>query len=216
MKTKKLTSDWIHFDVYQTAAARGDARILLQNQVSLSVLANSSHWEHIYAIAKSASIPFAVKQVDDRLRAFSFPRGMTYFGNAGDQIQEIVGNYATLRWWMEAEGLVIAEPVVYFGTLVPFDFFAGELVSSRWIQNRLSRADLIGIAQQLDAQSFELKQCLQPSQWKPIAEYNQKFSRNPIRTFQEAASNKKFTRSVRRRLYLARERYTKCIQQSDH
>jgi hypothetical protein len=121
-------------------------------------------------------------------------------------------NYPTLRWWMDADGLVIAEPSAELGPLDPFDHFAGELVALKWKQNRLSADDFLDIAKQVDARGFELKQCLQPAQWKPIAEHNQKFARNAVRTFEVAASNAKFTRNIRRRLYVARDRYEKARQ----
>jgi len=60
-----------------------------------------------------------------------YVRGCVYFGQAGGQIQKIMMNYPTLRWWMEADGLVIDEPTAEIGPLDSFDRFAGELVSSK-------------------------------------------------------------------------------------
>jgi hypothetical protein len=44
----------------------------------------------------------------------------------GDQIQIILMDYSTLRWWMEADGLVIDEPAAEMGPLNPFNSFAGD------------------------------------------------------------------------------------------
>jgi hypothetical protein len=200
---------WRHFDAHRTKDARGDAGMLVQNPVNLSAEAGSTHWDHVYAIASSALRPFKVKSVSERLKELIFVSGRVYFGHAGDQIQKIMMNYPTLRWWMDADGLVIAEPAAELGPLDPFDRFVGELVALKWKQNRLCTDDFLEITKQVDAKGFELKPCLQPAQWKLIAEYNQKFARNAIRTFEAAASNAKFTRSIRRRLYVARDRYEK-------
>jgi len=200
---------WRHFDARRTIGARGDASILVQNPVGLTAEAGSTHWDHVHVIASSALRPFKVKSVSGRLKEPILVRGCVYFGHAGDQIQKIMMNYPTLRWWMDADGLVIAEPAAELGQLDSFDRFAGELVALKSKQNRLYADDLLIIAKQVDASGSGLKQCLQPAQWKPIAEHNQKFARNAIRTFEAAASNAKFTRSIRRRLYVARDRYEK-------
>jgi len=203
---------WRHFDTRRTKDLRGDANILVQNHVSLTATAGSTHWDHVYAIASSAPRPFPVKSVSERLKEPIFARGCVYFGHAGDQIHKIMMNYPTLRWWMDADGLVIAEPAAELGPLDPFDRFAGELVALKWKRNRLSADDLVDIAKQVDGKGFKLNQCLQPAQWSPIADHNQKFARNPIQTFEAAASNAKFTRNIRRRLYVARNRYEKAKQ----
>jgi hypothetical protein len=207
MKKSALRFTWRHFDARRTKDARGDASILVQNPVSLSAPAGSTRWDHVYAIASSALRPFPVKSISERLKEHISIRGCVFYGHVGDQIQKIMMNYPTLRWWMEADGLVIAEPADEIGPLDPFDRFAGELVSAKWKQNKLLPDDFLGIARQLDGRGFVLKQNLQPAQWKPIAEHNMKFAQNAIRTFEAAARNAKFSRSIRRRLYVARDRY---------
>jgi len=198
---------WPHFDVQRTKAAGGDANCLVQNHVSVSMPAGSTHWDHVYAIAKTAYQPFKVKFVAERLKESQFVRGRACFGNAGNEIQNIVMNYPTLRWWMEADGLVIDEPAAEVGPLKDFDRFAGELVAATWAEGHLAEQDFIAIAKQLDEKGFVLKACLQPAQWKLIAEHNQKYARGAIKTFEAAAIHPRFSRAIRRRLYLARDRY---------
>jgi hypothetical protein len=169
----------------------------------------STHWDHVHAIANGALRPFQVKFVSERLKEDRSIRGRVYFGHAGDQIQQILMNYPTLRWWMEAGGLVIDEPAAEMGPLDLFDSSAGELVISKWTEKGLPLAELVEIAKQLDAKGFELKACLQPAQWKPISDHNQKFARKAIRTFEAAAQDKRFVRGIRKRLYLSRDRYRK-------
>lgn len=136
-------------------------------------------------------------------------RWCVYFGHAGNQIENIMMNYPTLRFWMEADGLVIDEPAAEMGPLNSFDSFAGGLVLAKWTAKGLFSDDLLEIARQLDSKDFRLKDCLQAAQWEPISAHNQKLARNAVRTFEGAAQDHRFVRSIRRRLYLARDRYRK-------
>lgn len=206
---------WRHFDAQRTKTAGGDANCLVQNLVSLCMPPDSTHWDHVYAIANGAYQPFKVKFVAERLKEHHAIRGRPFFGHAGDKIQEILLNYPTLRWWMEADGLVIDEPVAEVGRLEEFDRFAGELVTAKWTGERLAEHDFIDIAKRLDERGFALNACLQRAQWKPIAVHNQKFAQKAIKTFEAAAKDRRFSRSIRRRLYLARNRYRKAQRPVD-
>ena len=205
-------ASWKHFDAQRTKAMRGETNCLLEGHVSLSMPSNSTHWDHIHAIADQCGRPFKVKFVSDRLKDHRAIRGRVFFGYAGNQIQQIMVNYPTLRWWMEADGLVIDEPSGEIGALEEFDRVAGELVISKWTDKRLSKDDFITIAKQLDEKGYKLSSNLQKAQWEPIAAYNQKYARKAIRTFEAAANDARFARSIRRRLYLARDRYRKAIR----
>jgi hypothetical protein len=206
-KAAALRSIWPHFDAERSIKAPEYVRSLERNPVSISLPEDSSHWDAVHAIAGHANCPLPVKHVSDVLKEARAIRGLSCFGHVGDQIQKILDNYPTLRWWMEPDGLVIDEPKVALTHLLSFDRFAGELVHSSWTNGRLPKGSLMAIARELDAMKFKLSDCLQPAQWAPIAKYNQKHASNAIRTFEAAARHNKFGRHVRRRLYLARDRY---------
>jgi hypothetical protein len=198
---------WNRFDALRTSGARGDVDVLRVNPVNLSVPASSSHFDHIIEISRSASTPFPIKSLSEKLNAHRSPRGRGYFGHVGDIIEQLMTNYPTLRWWIEADGLVVDEISSELGPLSAFDLHAGSMAVEHIKNGRLDKDSLLIIAEQLDARGFLLKENLQPAQWRPIAEYNQKHSRTPIRTFAKAVNNPKFSRGVRRRLYVARDRY---------
>jgi hypothetical protein len=206
-KAAALKSMWAHFDADRSIKSPEYVRILERNPVNISLPRDSSHWDAVHAIARNANCPLPVKYVSEVLKESRAIRGRTCFGHVGDQIQKILDNYSSLRWWIEPQGLVIDEPKVDLTRLLPFDRFAGELVHSSWTNKGLPESSLLAIAKQLDAEEFKLRDSLQPAQWAPIAKYNQKFPRKSIRTFEAAARHNIYARAIRRRLYLARDRY---------
>jgi hypothetical protein len=206
-KAAALRSIWPHFDAERSIKAPEYVRSLERNPVSISLPEDSSHWDAVHAIAGHANCPLPVKHVSDVLKEHRAIRGRSCFGDVGDQIEKILNNYPTLRWWMESEGLVIDKPKVDLAPLLPFDRFAGALVHSSWTNGRLPKGSLMAIAQQLDTEKFKLRDCLQPAQWVPISKCNQKYASKAIQTFEAAARHHIFVRQIRRRLYLARDRY---------
>lgn len=208
-KAAASKSVWPHFDAERSIKALEYVRILKPNPVSISLPRDSSHWDAVHDIASNASCPLPVKHVSGILKEHRARRGQSHFGHVGDQIEKILNNYPTLRWWVESEGLVIDKPKVDLARLLQFDRFAGALVHSSWTNGRLPKCSLMAIAQQLDMEKFKLRDCLQPAQWVPIAEYNEKHASNAILTFDAAARHSIFVRQIRRRLYLARDRYLK-------
>lgn len=197
-----------HYVAQRTRMGHGDVGPLRWSSVSISMPSNSTHFDHIQEIAKSACPPFRVKFLSAKLKEYHSLRGKVYFGGAARQIQQLMVNYPTLRWWVEADGLVIDE-IAELGPISDFDRLAGSLTQECWKNGRLSEESLVAIAERLDQERFSLKDHLQPAQWKPIAKYNQKFPKNPIRTFCDAVRQPRFVTSVRRRLYVARERFEK-------
>jgi hypothetical protein len=93
--------------------------------------------------------------------------------------------------------------------LSEFDRTTGKLAYDRTQNGRLSADAVRQIAEELDAAGFILKEGLQTAQWRPIAEYNKKYAKKAVKTFAAAAANPKFVRCIRRRYYVARERYRK-------
>ena len=164
--------------------------------------------DHIIEMAKAASLPFQIKVLSKDLEVQRSIRGRGYFGGTGKVIEKIMQNYPALRWWLGCDGLVIDEASNKLNDLSQFDRMAGALIADIWKNGHLSKESLVEIAKKLDNERFKLKDCLQPAQGKPIADYNRKKPREPIRTFSDAAGHPRLVRGVRRRLYLARNRYS--------
>lgn len=209
-KVQKLL--WSRFDQRRTREAGRKADFLLRSNVSLSMSAGSSHREDVEEIARMSSQPFSIASISKVLDERKSLRGVAYFGEAGSQIDKILHNYPGMRWWMEKDGLVIDVAQQHSANrLSEFDRTAGKLVCDATRHGKFS-TDAVGkIATRLDVSGFTLSENLQPAQWKPIADHNRKHAKSAIKTFAAAASNPKFVRSVRRRLYVARDRYQKSL-----
>lgn len=136
-------------------------------------------------------------------------RGKSVFGLVGDKIDQIAANFEDMRWWISKDGLNMAVVSPLAAKLSRFDDFAGKLYVNSSKNGKLSKECLVAIAKEVDLAGFALKEELQPAQWKPIAEFNQRNPRQPIKTFEKACIHRVSGRAVRRRLYVARERYIK-------
>lgn len=201
---------WSRFDLWQTRQTGGKADVLLRSIVSLSIPAGSSHREDVEQIARTASQPFSIVSISKALDERKSLRGVVYFGEAGSEIDKILHNYPGMRWWMEKDGLVIDVTQPHStNRLSEFDRTAGKLAYDATRHGKLSTDAVETIADGLDGSRFTLSENLQPAQWKPIADHNRKYAKSAIKTFAAAASHPKFVRSVRRRLYVARDRYQK-------
>jgi hypothetical protein len=166
-----------HFDVRRTNDTHGDMRVLQGNFVNLSMPAGSTHFDSLIEFCRSSVKPFPVKFLSEKLKEPQFIRGRVYSGKLGEQIQGILLNYPYLRWWIEQDGLVVGEARSEMGPLSDFDRIAGPIVLEHMKGDKLSASALASIAAKLDAEGFQLKQNLQPAQWKPISDYNQKYSK---------------------------------------
>jgi len=67
----------------------------------------SSHREQVEQIARAATQPFPIVSIAKSLDEFKSIRGRTFSRDAGCEIDLIVGNYPSMRWWMGKGGLVI-------------------------------------------------------------------------------------------------------------
>jgi hypothetical protein len=177
-----------HFDGQRTRATRGDVDILRGNFVSLTMLAGSTDFEALLEIGRSSREPFRVKFLSEKLRAKAYIRGRVFFGRLPDVIAKVLLEYPLLRWWIEEEGLVVDEARPELGPLSDFDRIAGALIIEHSRRGKVSAQALKSIAIRLDETEFGLRENLQPAQWKPISEYNQKYSRAPIKTFAAAVA----------------------------
>lgn len=151
-------------------------------------------------------MPIAIHSLADALSRTKLLRGKVIFGFAGDEIDKIADQYEDMRWWISKDGLHMAIVPPAAAKLSRFDELAGKLFVDRRKDGRLSKESLMVIAKELDAAGFLLREQLQPAQWKPISEHNQKHARHAIKSFKDACQPL-FVRSVRRRLYVARDRY---------
>lgn len=204
-----------HFDKQRTKDAHGDMNLVLGNIVNVTMPAGSTHYEALVEFGRSSMKPFPIKFLSEKLKEYKSIRGATHFGRLGISIETILGNYPYLRWWMEKDGLVVDEARSELGPLSDFDRIAGLLVIEHTKDDKLSADALASIAAKLDAEGLKLKENLQQAQWKPILEFNQKHSRAAIKTFVDAVGRPQFARSVRRRLYVARDRYKKALRPAE-
>lgn len=129
-------------------------------------------------------------------------------GSAADEIDKIARQYEEMRWWISKRGLNMAVVPPAMGKLSRFDEFAGKLYVDGSNTSKLSKKLLLAIAKKLDVAEFTLCE-LQPGQRTPIFEYNQRNPRRAIKTFEKACLHRRFIRSIRKRLYVARDRYMK-------
>jgi hypothetical protein len=111
-----------------------------------------------------------------------------------------------MRWWMAKDGLVVAVVSPKKRRLSKFDCFAGGLVVRSWVSGRLSKSALQEIAAELDSKGFPLD-LLQPAPRAKVLDYNRKYAKKAIKTFTAAIGRRDFVRYVRRRLFVARDRY---------
>lgn len=212
---KALSMIWPHFDLQRSEEAHGDLGLLFENPVGVSVPRGSNQCDLLYAIAKATHRPFPVKSISEKLKGSVYTRGRACFEpiSIGNLIEKVISGHPNLRWWIEAEGLVVDEARADLDQVLRhrFDRVAGPLLEMHWSEHGLSEASLLEIAEVLDRSDFHLLEELQPAQRKPIAAHNQKHARKPIRTFLDAARHDRFARNLRRRLYVARNRYLKVI-----
>jgi hypothetical protein len=199
-------SPWEHFDSVRTKETGGDCKLLL-NHVSLTVPGPWTHRDAVEAIAKQSQMPIAIHSLADVLSQRSLSRGKVIFGFVGDEIDKIADQYEDMRWWISKDGLNMAIVTPALARLSGFDELAGKLYVEMSQDGKLSKEILTVIAQRLDLAEFTLKEQLQPAQWKAIARHNQKYAREAIKTFARACQHRISKHSIRKRLYVARDRY---------
>jgi hypothetical protein len=198
---------WERFDSVRTKETCGNPNLLLSH-ISLSIPAPCTHHDIVERIASRCQEPIAIHSLARVLSQNKLVRGKVIFGLAGDEIDKIATNYDGMHWWISKEGLNMAIVLPAAAKLSRFDEFAGKLYVDRSKDGKLSKEILLAIAKEVDVAGFALKEELQPVQWTPIREYNQKYAKEAIKTFERACQHRVSVRSIRKRLYVARERYT--------
>jgi hypothetical protein len=203
-----ITFFWRYFDVQRTKEEGGDIKPLLK-VVSISLPSGSTDRDALGQIADVADARFDIKSIPELLSERKSIRGTVFFGDAGRQIDQIVENYGDrhMRWWMAKDGLVVAVVSPKQNQLSKFDCVAGGLVVKNLVSGRLSKSALQEIAAELDSRGFPVLDQLQRAPQKEVAGYNHKYVKKAIKTFTAAIGHRHFVRYVRRRLYVARDRY---------
>jgi hypothetical protein len=74
--------------------------------VNLSIRGPCTQKDVLAEIARQAQIP--IDSLTDELGHPTFSRGRAIFGYAGDEIDQIAGEYPNMRWWVANDGLVMA------------------------------------------------------------------------------------------------------------
>lgn len=202
-------SRWLRFDAIRTEKTGGDPRSL-DTHVDLIIPPHSTHVEVLKIIVSQVQPPLKIELLDEMLNQIGFPRGKTIFGLAGDAIDNIASNYDQMHWWFSKDGLNMLSGQLAAHEISAFDKLAGKLVLDGSKNGRISKELLMAIAEELDKAGFTLKKELQLAQWAPIGSHNQIRGRgNPITTFVGVCQKRLLAKWVRKRLYVARERYLK-------
>ena len=197
---------WHRFDSIKTRETHGDCNLLRDNLVSLTIPTPYTHRDIVERIARQSQKVIAIGSLAPVLSRTKFVRAKVLFGSAGDEIDKIATQYEEMRWWISKKGLNMAVVPPAMAKLSRFDEFAGELYVNGSKSSKLPNKLLMTIVKKLDVAEFTLAE-LQRAQRKPISEYNQKNPRQAIKTFEQACLHPRFIRSIRKRLYVARERY---------
>jgi hypothetical protein len=200
---------WSRFSYQRTTCkAQRLRRQLEAGLVNLSIPGPCTLRQFVQALVNSILFPVGIESLCQELGNVVLPRGIGCFDFLGNLLDSITLNYPNMYWWITDAGLNIATIPSGKLLLSPMDELAGRLMTKAWKNSGLHEEALLSIAHELDNEGFSLKDELQPAQWKQIAEHNQKWSRKAITTFGEAVRNPRFVRHIRRRLYVARNKYS--------
>jgi hypothetical protein len=198
---------WRRFSPKNSIKGSELQHVINNDLVSTSVAAPCTLRDVVEHIASHAATPISIENLDDKLDSIRLSRPKVCSNqHATSLFDQIAQNFPTMFWWISDKGLnmVDIDPVY---RLKEFDRVAGQLASKHWIKGRLSKESFLEIAKELDAKRFVLRDELQPEWRKKVSGHNQKAARKEINSFEKAALDFRFRRGVRRRLYVARERY---------
>ena len=110
----------------------------------------------------------------------------------------------------------VVPPDTAVSELSVFDRTAGAMVIEKWDRNpqkrntNLSEKSLFEIAIDLDRTNLRLVEVLQPKQKAALLKHNDlRMASKGIKTFERAAKSPTFSHMLRRRLYVARDAYSR-------
>jgi hypothetical protein len=182
-------------------------QLLDWNHVNAAYARGSTIRQHVELMTTKATIPIPIESLCEELTGPALPRGGVLFGYLGTLLNDVADFFPNMYWWISEVGLNFKVLPPDVPELSAFDQLAGRLTVENWLNGRLENAAVLTIADALDDAGFRLRDELQPAQWKAIADHNQKFSRDAVTTFRGIASRSIFVRSIKKRLYTARERF---------
>jgi hypothetical protein len=212
-----IRPSWECFSIERAARTPVAAGWLANNIVHATLPARATHYDLVKFICGSAKRPIPVVTLCEDLREFPLLRGRSLSGVAGDLLDQIVIHHRDVDWWVTDEGLhmEVVPPDTAVSELSIFDRIAGAMVSERWEENpqkrntNLSLESLLEIATELDRAKFKLLDVLQPKQKVALLKHNDLMASKGIKTFERAAKNPTFSHMLRRRLYVARDTYSR-------
>lgn len=178
-------------------------RKVFDNYVQLCVLPSQTHSAAVRLIAQAAPRVIAVESLPEVLDKTVLKRAMICTDVAGSLFDQIARRHRDMYWWISDSGLNMAFAAPQPPSLSKFDALAGGLYHAK---GELTVDNLLDIAKELDSAGFALKDQLQPKFWNEIAQHNMKFPKKSVKTFEQAASDRRFVRGVKKRLYEARRK----------
>jgi hypothetical protein len=196
---------WRHFSSEKTPP--NFCNLILNNFASLTIPAPCTLRDVVEQIAKQSRNRIPIESLSDNLSQPVLLRAITIFGPPGNHFDQIADNYTNMQWWVSENGLNMAVVPPGAARLSDFNKLAGELAVFKERNGKLSKDAILEIAKALDEAGYKLEKELQPAQWKVIAKYNQRYSTRAIKTYEQAVRNSRFVRCVRRRVYVARDKY---------
>jgi hypothetical protein len=204
---------WTCYFPERSIKTRACLSLFINNIVDVKIAAHCTNRGMVEDIARNAQTPIALDSLSEALDSRILVNGWRCRGTPSNLFDAIAAKHDYMRWWMSADGLTMAVvPPEETFRVPPFDALAGRLSADHWENGGLSDTDLLAISKELDKAGFSPKSEIERARWKPIVEYNQKYSKKAVRTFEEAARGD-FAYPVRRRLYRAREKYLKAYTQ---
>lgn len=203
--------------VPELSDAKLATELAFNNFISLSVSAGTTKKDAVAEIAVHAVKPFQIEALPDCLdRQISVPSHV-FFDHVWREIEAIASGWPNMRWWYSERGLGMEiltnsalEKKIRLRQLGSFDQLAGKMFSGATKNGIATIQEVCEIARALDTNGFQLKESLSPSEWKPIAEFNQKYSAKAVKSFEQAL--KVAPRSIRRRFSRAKTRYERAIK----
>jgi hypothetical protein len=206
---------WERFDYERTVAAGGAdlcCKLHRDSFISCTVAATCTFRDVVEQLVTRSRPPIAIDRLASELEKTVLVRARTIFGSTWAHLDEIAQNYPSLCWWFSEKGLCMEVVPRRTPPSSNFDEVAGHLLTQarlRFTGSRLPKTEYNQIVDQLS--QFPVLEYLPKSYRKRLAEWNQRHSREAIKTFAEAIRAKQprfLHREVLRRLYRAAEKFT--------
>lgn len=204
------------------------AKLAFNNFAVVSLQSRSSQEALVKMIVQEAAKPFKIVSLCPAMNEHIRGRKHVWRDHVWNLIDQIALDHVDVYWWVTIDGLVIrqltdeqlasaresgrmrAESVSkQLDKIGAFARIAGRLFRDAMENGKVSDPKLLQIALQLGGWGFSLREHLRPSDWKPLAEQNQKYARHAVKTF--AAAAKKSPRALRRALSAAKRKYEKAL-----